>query len=219
MHKAGEASPKQQTNQTSKSTKTPTAALEQARAGLSTIETLGGGVASDAKSVQSIANTVSSEASTWEPLLANVRIVAGVLEGIGEVRLPYSLNMPCDVHKPSLDSPICENGDKRAILCYQCQDTVSHLSSYIYSTLGLQVILKQEERDTTMAELLNAMEDTYQYVTEDKEALEPLSKDRKAVLETLSRQTIDCAHFIREGTKDKNFCWCYESLDCSFSDI
>ena len=78
--------------------------MGEANAGLSAIQTLDSKVVSGVENIQSVANTVSSEVSTWEPLLANVKIISTVLDGIVEVRL--SKSRAGHVHERSLDSPI-----------------------------------------------------------------------------------------------------------------
>ena len=98
-YKTQKPTPDQQANPTSESTETPAVALEQARTDLSTMNMLSSGVASGVENVQSMANAVSPKASTWEPLLANVKIVARVLESISEVRVPYD---PAARHPPIL---------------------------------------------------------------------------------------------------------------------
>ena len=82
-----------------------------------------------------------------------------------------------------------------------------------------------------MVNLLNVMHNTYRGVVdavetqalfdEDRKlkslespdddwkvkARNSLGKSQKAVLKVISQQTIECAYFIRDAAKAKNFCW------------
>ena len=74
-----------------------------------------------------------------------------------------------------------------------------------------QVITGQAERDKAMGDLLKAIDDVYEFVVRTRD-LGDIDEARKKMLKDLSLQTIQCAYFIRDQAKVKNFC-----EDISFS--
>jgi hypothetical protein len=70
--------------------------------------------------------------------------------------------------------------------------------------LCVQVILAQADRDTAILGLLQKMGDVYSFITEDKR-LHQISS-MHTVLGQISDQILECAHFIRDYSKTKNFC-------------
>ena len=56
-----------------------------------------------------------------------------------------------------------------------------------------------------MNDLLKAMDDVYEFVVRTCD-LGDIDEARKNILKDLSLQTIQCAYFIRDQAKVKNFC-------------
>jgi hypothetical protein len=83
--------------------------------------------------------------------------------------------------------------------------------SYIRVYLRFQTIEKQKERDGMIFELLDAMNDSYDFVDHTKPLrIEDLSDTRKEIIKKLLQQTYDCAWFIRDYTSH-GFC---KSFSC-----
>ncbi|KAI0316855.1 hypothetical protein OF83DRAFT_1059655 [Amylostereum chailletii] len=66
-------------------------------------------------------------------------------------------------------------------------------------------ILSQDKRDKAVAKLLETMRDVYAYLNASDE-LKNIDDHRKTVLQRISRQTVECAYFIRDYSDIKNFC-------------
>ncbi|KAI0310253.1 hypothetical protein OF83DRAFT_1272573, partial [Amylostereum chailletii] len=69
---------------------------------------------------------------------------------------------------------------------------------------AVKPILSQDERDKSMQKLLETMNDIYGHVN-TSQYLKNLDIERKSVLQRMSLQTVECAHFIRDYAKVKNF--------------
>jgi hypothetical protein len=69
--------------------------------------------------------------------------------------------------------------------------------------LLVQVVTNQAERDTSIANLLETLNDVYEFV----EVAQPLQADKSTAkaLSALSQQTIECGYFIQAYAKDKKF--------------
>jgi hypothetical protein len=75
--------------------------------------------------------------------------------------------------------------------------------SLIFGDHLTQIIIKQAERDTSVASLLETLNDVYEFV----EAAQPLHGDKSVAkaLSALSQQTVECGYFIQVYAKDKKF--------------
>jgi hypothetical protein len=67
-----------------------------------------------------------------------------------------------------------------------------------------QVIIKQDQRDNRVLDLLGIMNDVYALILDG----EPLKKiqTQKQALEMLAKQTAECAYFISHYARQPSFC-------------
>jgi hypothetical protein len=67
-----------------------------------------------------------------------------------------------------------------------------------------QVIVKQDQRDNRVLDLLGIMNDVYALILDG----EPLKKiqTQKQALEMLAKQTAECAYFISHYSRQPSFC-------------
>jgi hypothetical protein len=72
---------------------------------------------------------------------------------------------------------------------------------YFYNKL----IVGQVDRDGSMDDLIQSMNNVYNYVNAHDLLADP-GRDRKKILERLVLQTTECAYFIQEISKNKSFC-------------
>jgi hypothetical protein len=68
-----------------------------------------------------------------------------------------------------------------------------------------KLIVGQADRDGSMDNLIQSMNDVYNYVNAHGLLVDP-GKDRKKILERLVLQTTECAYFIQDISKNKSFC-------------
>ncbi|KAI0310037.1 hypothetical protein OF83DRAFT_1071175 [Amylostereum chailletii] len=69
---------------------------------------------------------------------------------------------------------------------------------------AVKPLLSQDERDKSVQKLLETMNDVYSHV-KASENLNDIDDTRKFVLQCMSRQTVECAYFIRDYSKVKRF--------------
>ena len=65
-------------------------------------------------------------------------------------------------------------------------------------------MLSQKARDEAIDRLVEVMNDVYSFVHE-AEALKDI-ESHKQIVAVITKQTIDCAYFIRDYAINKNFC-------------
>jgi hypothetical protein len=68
----------------------------------------------------------------------------------------------------------------------------------------MQIILDQAERDDSVQSLLKKLEEVYHFMLQD-DTLGRISSKRN-IAERIAQQTLECARFIRDYAKHKNFC-------------
>jgi len=67
----------------------------------------------------------------------------------------------------------------------------------------MKIILAQRDRDDAVSRLVGAMDDIFSFVHE----AEPISKIRshQEIIVVMTKQTTECAYFIRDYAADKSF--------------
>lgn len=78
-----------------------------------------------------------------------------------------------------------------------------------------QPFVDQLHRDNAVKDLLDIIDDTYTFIL-TADSLKDLDQRRKSILANLSKQTIECAYFIRDYAKSSAFCEYYLCSVCSF---
>lgn len=69
----------------------------------------------------------------------------------------------------------------------------------------MKVIKAQRNRDIAVAQLVRVMDDVYR-LAQEAGALNFAVKSQKNILDTMDKQAIECAYFIRDYAKNKDFC-------------
>lgn len=80
----------------------------------------------------------------------------------------------------------------------------SYKSYWINIGHPIQVVIAQKERDDSIAHLVSVMNAAYEFVQEAV-PLKQIESQAK-IINCLIQQTIECAYFIRDYTKNKDFC-------------
>lgn len=84
------------------------------------------------------------------------------------------------------------------------QGTNFILNRGISLSIKMQAIIAQRNRDASLCNLMETIEDLHSFVLE-AEPLKIIESHRK-ILEDMSRLTVECAYFIRNYTIDQSFC-------------
>jgi hypothetical protein len=90
-----------------------------------------------------------------------------------------------------------------------------------YAYLKPQMIEKQKKRDEMIFELLDAMNNAYDFVDHTKPLrIDDLGDTRKEIIKKLLQQTYDCAWFIRDYTS-RGFCESifFRNVNCLIDDL
>jgi hypothetical protein len=91
-----------------------------------------------------------------------------------------------------------------ALSCASKVRLISLLFLSLVQLLLVQIILAQADRDKAVLRLVNKVAEVYGFMLQDK-TLGQISQMRDIVGQ-ISQQTLDCAHFIRDYSRTKNFC-------------
>jgi hypothetical protein len=104
---------------------------------------------------------------------------------------------------------ICENGVDSVIRSPQGMlSRRSRHSRYLY--VCVKVFLAQKTRDESVGRLVDTINDTYEFVHE-VELLNKV-KSHKQIIMRIMQQTTECGYFIRDYSKNKDFCKFFRTL-------
>jgi hypothetical protein len=78
-----------------------------------------------------------------------------------------------------------------------------------------KAFLAQKSRDESIGRLVDTINDIYKFVHE----VEPLKKveSHKKIIVQIMQQTTECGYFIRDYSKNKEFCKFFHILKCNRS--
>jgi hypothetical protein len=90
-----------------------------------------------------------------------------------------------------------------------------HLRHSRYLCVCVKVFLAQKFRDESIGRLVETMNDTYEFVHE----VEPLKKveSHKEIIVHIMQQTTECGYFVRDYSKNKDFCKSFLTLNFGVS--
>lgn len=70
---------------------------------------------------------------------------------------------------------------------------------------AIKIIKAQRNRDIAVAQLVRVMDDVYR-LAQEADSLKGAVESQKSILDTMDKQTIECAYFIRDYVKNKDLC-------------
>jgi hypothetical protein len=91
-----------------------------------------------------------------------------------------------------------------ALSCASKVNLISFSSLSLVQLLSVQIILAQVDRDKAVLALINKMTQVYEFICQE-ETLDQISS-MHIIIGQISQQTLECAHFIRDYSKTKDFC-------------
>jgi hypothetical protein len=109
---------------------------------------------------------------------------------------------------------LCKNGMDGLICSTQCMlSRRSRRSRFLCDCF--KVFLAQNSRDESIGRLVDIINDTYEFVHE----AEPLKKvkSHKQIIVHIIQQTTECGYFIRDYSKNEEFCKFFRTLKCDVS--
>ena len=138
--------------------------------------------------------------TTWDVLLRRVELFNKIVADVAQVVRPHCHHRSCS--QRDADSPIRVPSLVRYINCNQGLPVVQCVIDR--SRCFIQLPVDQKNRDDAINRLARTMSDVFAFV-EDAETLKRVEANVKTIT-LLTQQVTECAYFITEYTKQRNFC-------------